>query len=131
MSRKEVFPYTYILGCKIIFTLNLMNFWPFCNILHGLSFCKLVITLTPILRITNYITCKFNATIWKTLEHKTEKHKLCSWQPIFCYFWGKGVTELTTGSGASNCSHIIHGIPVFCKRAILAAQKAYLLPPSP
>lgn len=66
-----------------------MNFWPFCNILHGLSFCKRVITLTPILRITNYITCQFNATIWKTLEHKTEKHKLCSWQPIFLLFLRK------------------------------------------
>lgn len=38
---------------------------------------------------------------------------------------------LTTSMGASNCSHIIQGTPVFWETAILAAHKAYLLPPSP
>lgn len=38
--------------------------------------------------------------------------------------------NLTTGSGASHCWHIIQGTPVFWETAIFAAHKAYFLPSS-
>ena len=39
--------------------------------------------------------------------------------------------ELTTGSGASDCWHIIHGTPVLSPTAIWAAHLVYAFPGAP